>query len=80
MSAALDRLAEYARAPLARRCEMIRESLAASAAERAAAYERRHGPGSLERHRAEDAARPAPGRLGVALGYAPGDDRAIRQG
>lgn len=62
----LEGLAAYRRAGIEERCAMIAAHYAAQAAERRAAYERRHGPGSAERHRAEDLARPWPERLSVA--------------
>lgn len=63
---AMDRLRAYQLAPIEERCAMIRAHYAAQKAASAAAYERRHGPGSLARHQAEDRARPLPDRLSVA--------------
>lgn len=47
---------------------MIRAHYEAQAAERRAAYDRQHGPGAAERHRAEALARPMPGPS-LAPGY-----------
>lgn len=63
---AMERLRAYLDAPIEERCAMIRAHYAAQEAERVARYERRHGPGSVERHRAEALARPWPDRLSVA--------------
>lgn len=67
IDASMAPLRAYREASMEDRCAMIRTHYARLDAERIERYERRHGPGSAARHRAEALARPMPETLSVAF-------------